>query len=166
MRSRDWKFSLMVLCALGLASALFYGCGVNAPTAMPIPTATRAAASETPTSAPSAVPATPNAVFVSSLLGLWQGSDDTFYLFNTDGTWHWDKDRAQVETSAAQNGDWWIEGTILNLMDSSGAVVCPQTQIGTYQMDFRNGVLLLGVLRDRCKGRSARTQGMFHKVQR
>lgn len=142
------------------------GCGVNAPATTPLPRVPSAAASETPDIVATDIPATPNAVFVSSLLGLWQGSGDSFYAFNADGTWHWDKDRTQVETSPTQQGIWWIEGTVLNLADSSGAVVCPKTQIGTYQMDFRNGVLLLGELRDRCKGRSARTQGMYHKLEK
>lgn len=114
---------------------------------------------------PTEVPQTPNPEFVSALLGLWQGNNGSFYLFRRDGTWSWDGQRDRIETTPEKKGIWWIEGTALNLVDSEGQPPCPKAQVGIYQMDFRNGVLLLGQLQDRCRARSGQTQGMYHAVK-
>lgn len=153
---------IVLLCASVLLSA----CGAGSPTAVP-PTATLSfPATETPQPAPTEMPPTPNPAFVSSLLGVWQGNNNSFYVFKKDGTWGWDDRREQITVSPARQGIWWIEGTVLNLVDSGGQTPCPQTQIGTYQMDYKNGVLLLGQLEDRCKGRGSRTQGMYHQLEK
>jgi hypothetical protein len=107
---------------------------------------------------------TSDPTLVVGLIGLWQGDNGSFYLFNNDGTWNWDKKRAAVETGPENQGRWWLEGDVFNIQDLTGIGACPRDQIGTYQVHVAADTLTLTRLTELCLDRSVQTDGQYTRL--
>jgi hypothetical protein len=118
-------------------------------------TATLAA---TPTLTPTA---TADAAIAGGLVGLWQGNNNSFYLFNKDGTWSWDQSGQKVLTAPENQGRWWVEGDVVHIQDVSGLAPCPLGDIGTYQAQLTGDNLALAAVKDPCFVRIAQTSGTY-----
>ena len=130
--------------------------GPTRPAATPsAPAATVAAtATLTPT-------ATANPAIAGGLVGLWQGNNNSFYLFNKDGTWNWDQKGDRVMMQPENQGHWWIEGDVIHLQDLSGKAPCPPNQIGRYQAQLNGDNLELAAVNDPCTVRIGQTSGTY-----
>jgi hypothetical protein len=117
-----------------------------------------------PTLQPTDVTPTPNPTLVAGLIGLWKGDNGSFYRFNPDGTWNWDEQRGRVEQAPENQGTWWIEGDVLNIVDLSGKEPCPRSQIGRYQMQFIGDALVLSRVKDLCRARVPQTAGTYSRL--
>ena len=124
-------------------------------TAALVPTATLAApATITPT-------ATADAAIAGGLVGMWQGNNNSFYLFNKDGTWSWDSDGQKILTNPENQGRWWIEGDVIHIQDLSGLAPCPKEQIGAYQAVLSGDSLAMAAVSDPCQPRIGQTSGTY-----
>ena len=127
------------------------------------PTA-RPAATSTATILPTATftpTATADATIAGGLVGMWQGNNHSFYLFNKDGTWSWDSDGQKILTNPENQGRWWIEGDVIHIQDLSGRAPCPQEQIGAYQAQLHGDSLALAAVSDPCQPRIGQTSGTY-----
>jgi hypothetical protein len=112
--------------------------------------------------APTITPtATADAAIAGGLVGMWQGNNNSFYLFNKDGTWSWDSDGQKILTNPENQGRWWIEGDVIHLQDLSGLAPCPQDQIGAYQAVLSGDNLALAAVSDICQPRIGQTSGTY-----
>ena len=127
------------------------------PTALPAATSTAIiapAATVTPT-------ATADAAIAGGLVGMWQGNNNSFYLFNKDGTWSWDSDGLKILTNPENQGRWWIEGDVIHIQDVSGLAPCPKNQIGAYQAVLSGDSLAMAAVSDPCRVRIPQTSGTY-----
>ena len=127
------------------------------PTALP-------AATSTATIAPTATitpTATADAAIAGGLVGMWQGNNNSFYLFNKDGTWSWDTDGQKILTNPENQGRWWIEGDVIHIQDLSGLAPCPKNQIGAYQAVLSGDTLDMAAVNDPCRDRIGQTSGTY-----
>ena len=104
---------------------------------------------------------TPNPTLVAGFVGLWQGSNGSFYQFMADGTWHWDQARDQVEGSPENTGKWWVAGEILYIVDLTGPGKCPESQVGSYKAQTDGSSLDLVLMTDDCTERVKQTRGHY-----
>ena len=142
------------------------------------PTADPAAATVAPTAGPTARPAatstatlvptaaftptaTADAAIAGGLVGMWQGNNNSFYLFNKDGTWSWDSDGQKILTNPENQGRWWIEGDVIHIQDLSGLAPCPKEQIGAYQAQLSGDNLAMAAVSDPCQPRIGQTSGSY-----
>jgi hypothetical protein len=95
------------------------------------------------------------------LIGLWQGDNGSFYLFNNDGTWKWDQTLARVESTPARQGYWLIYGDELLINDSTGADTCTRDQTGPYHAHLDGDTLSLTRAGDVCAVRVTQTVGHY-----
>ncbi len=127
------------------------------PTARPAATSTASIVS-TATFTPTA---TADAAVAGGLVGMWQGNNNSFYLFNKDGTWSWDSDGQQILTNPENQGRWWIEGDVIHIQDLIGLAPCPKEQIGAYQAQLQGDSLALAAVSDPCQPRIGQTSGTY-----
>ena len=105
--------------------------------------------------------ATADAAIAGGLVGLWQGNNNSFYLFNKDGTWSWDQTGQKVLTQPENQGRWWLEGDVVHIQDVSGLAPCPLADIGTYQAHLTGDNLELAAVGDPCTVRIGQTSGTY-----
>jgi len=140
----------------------------------PVGTATTSAPTAGPTEPPPATgtatvaptatvtpTATADAAIAGGLVGLWQGNNNSFYLFNKDGSWSWDQDGQKVLTDPENKGRWWIEGDVIHIQDLSGLAPCPPEQIGVYQAQLSGDSLAMAAVADPCTVRIGQTSGTY-----
>ena len=172
---------LIVLMAAACSSPTAAPPPGTPPPAAPTATALSAAGSATPvppTAGPTLTPtarstatvaatatviptATADAAIAGGLVGLWQGNNNSFYLFNKDGTWNWDQDGQKVLIQPENQGRWWIEGDVMHIQDVSGLAPCPPGDIGAYQAQLTGDNLALAAVSDPCTVRIAQTSGTY-----
>jgi len=105
--------------------------------------------------------ATADAAIGGGLVGLWQGNNNSFYLFNKDGTWSWDQSGQKVLIQPENQGRWWLEGDVIHIQDVSGRAPCPLADIGAYQAQLTGDRLALAAVADPCTVRIAQTSGTY-----
>ena len=127
----------------------------------PPPSSTPARSTPLATATPHAVTATANPTIAGGLIGLWQGNNNSFYLFNIDGTWDWDQHGDRVLTASENQGRWWIEGDVFHIQDLAGKAPCPPDQVGAYQAQLSGDSLVLTVVKDDCGPRVDQTAGQY-----
>ncbi len=150
-----------VIAPAATASLLAATATTSPPTAGPTqpvatPNAPTVAATETITPTATADPA-----LAGGLMGLWQGNNNSFYLFNKDGTWNWDQKGDRVMLRPENQGHWWMEGDVIHIQDLSGKAPCPANQIGLYQAQLSGDNLELAAVNDPCTVRIGQTSGTY-----
>ena len=105
--------------------------------------------------------ATADPAIAGGLVGLWQGNNNSYYLFNKDGTWNWDQKSDKVLTNPENQGRWWLEGDVVYIQDLSGLAPCPLNQIGAYQAQLSGDTLELAAVSDPCTVRIGQTSGTY-----
>ena len=105
--------------------------------------------------------ATADPAIAGGLVGFWQGNNNSFYLFNKDGTWSWDQGAQKALTDPENKGRWWLEGDVIHMQDVSGRAPCPLADIGTYQAHLAGDSLELAAVADPCTVRIGQTSGTY-----
>ena len=134
---------------------------ITAPAAGPTLPPTAAGTATPAPSSTLATTATADPAIAGGLVGLWQGNNNSYYLFNKDGTWNWDQKSDRVLTNPENQGRWWLEGDVVHIQDLSGLAPCPLNQIGTYQAQLSGDTLELAAVTDPCTVRIGQTSGTY-----